>query len=494
MPVRTRVAPSPTGDPHLGTAYTALFALAFARSQGGQFLLRIEDTDQVRSSPESEKLIMESLSWLGLHWDEGPDIGGPFGPYRQSERTHIYRQHLDQLLAKGHAFHCFCSPARLAEMREAQMAAGESSRYDGLCTKLSRRELEQKLAAGTPHVVRMRVPDEGSCSFHDRLRGEIQIDWREVDMQVLLKSDGMPTYHLAVVVDDHLMQVSHIIRGEEWITSVPKHKLLFEYFGWEMPELIHLPLLRNPDKSKLSKRKNPVSLAYYRRLGILPEALVNYLGRMGFSLQDEAEKFPLMRMIDEFDWNRMTPGAPVFDPQKLEWLNGRWIREDLDEDALVERLQEWGLGADFLKKLMPLVQERLTSFSQLLPMAGFLLSGTLALTEEDFAHKKLTAEEIRRILQLSIWCLEGQKKWQSEEIARGLKQISAHLDLGLRDFLFPLFVAVSGSPVSLPLFSSMEVLGPDMTRARLRHALALLGGLSKKQLKRLEKDYAGMDF
>jgi glutamyl-tRNA synthetase len=293
MTVRTRIAPSPTGFPHVGTAYIALFNLCFAKQHGGEFILRIEDTDQVRSTPESEQMILDSLKWLGLNWAEGPDVGGPHAPYRQSERRDIYTAHTQQLVDAGHAFACFCSEDRLTALRTEQMANKQTPRYDGHCLSLSLAETTAKIAAGDAYVVRMKVPTEGICEIQDLLRGQIDIPWEQVDMQVLQKTDGLPTYHLANVVDDHLMQITHVIRGEEWISSAPKHKLLYQYFGWDMPVLCHMPLLRNPDKSKLSKRKNPTSITYYRDMGFLPEALTNYLGRMGWSMPDEREKFTL---------------------------------------------------------------------------------------------------------------------------------------------------------------------------------------------------------
>ena len=252
-PVRTRIAPSPTGDPHVGTAYVALINYCFAKKHGGTFLLRIEDTDQARSTPESEVAILASLRWLGLSWDEGPDVGGPHGPYRQSERSAIYTTYIDELLARGHAFRCFCTPERLDEMREAQKMAKLPPRYDGRCLAIPASESEAR-AKAEPYVVRMRVPDRGTAVVEDLRRGRIEIEWNTVDMQILMKSDGLPTYHLANVVDDHLMEITHVIRGEEWVSSAPKHLLLYEYFGWEPPAFLHVPLLRNPDKSKLSKR------------------------------------------------------------------------------------------------------------------------------------------------------------------------------------------------------------------------------------------------
>ncbi|HAH80255.1 MAG TPA: glutamate--tRNA ligase, partial [Gammaproteobacteria bacterium] len=289
MKVRTRIAPSPTGDPHVGTAYMALFNWVFARQHEGEFILRIEDTDQARSTTASEQAIFTALQWLGLDWDEGPDVEGAKGPYRQSERKELYLQHVQTLLDKNHAFYCFCSKERLDTVRAEQQAAKQTTRYDGHCANLSAEEVQARLAAGEEHVVRMRVPETGDCTFRDRLRGEITIPYSQIDMQVLLKADGMPTYHLAVVVDDHHMDITHILRGEEWLNSVPKHQLLYSYFDWPMPELIHLPLLRNTDQSKLSKRKNPTSVTYYRDQGFLPEALCNYLGLMGWSMPNEQE-------------------------------------------------------------------------------------------------------------------------------------------------------------------------------------------------------------
>ncbi|MBT7370721.1 MAG: glutamate--tRNA ligase, partial [Gammaproteobacteria bacterium] len=325
MKIRTRVAPSPTGDPHVGTAYMALFSYCHAKKNGGEFVLRIEDTDAERSTPESEQVILDSLRWLGLDWDEGPDVDGPHGPYRQSERSEIYTKYAQQLMDDGHAFRCFCSKERLDEMRAKQMSSGETARYDGHCLGLSQEEINSRLGAGENHVVRMKVPDEGECIVQDELRGDINIAWSQIDMQVLLKADGYPTYHLAVVVDDHLMEITDIIRGEEWINSAPKHILLYEYLGWDMPRLIHMPLLRNPDKSKLSKRKNPTSIGFYKAMGFLPEAVLNYLGMLGWSMPDGEEKFTLDEMIENFDIMRISLGAPVFDVEKLKWLNGRWL-------------------------------------------------------------------------------------------------------------------------------------------------------------------------
>ena len=489
MTVRTRIAPSPTGDPHVGTAYVALFNMAFARSQGGQFLLRIEDTDQTRSTPESEQAILDALHWLGLDWDEGPDNGGPHGPYRQSERSDIYRQHADQLLDSGHAFRCFCSSERLDELRKTQMAEKQPLGYDGHCLHLQQDEVAQRLANNEPHVVRMNVPREGQCTFNDMLRGEISIEWSQIDLQVLLKADGMPTYHLANVVDDHLMEISHVIRGEEWINSAPKHILLYQYFGWETPVFCHLPLLRNTDKSKLSKRKNPTSILFYQRMGYLPEALLNYLGRMGWSMPDEREKFTLDEMLEAFDIQRVSLGGPVFDVEKLSWLNGMWIREELSDEQLADRLQEWALNRDTLMAFLPFAKQRMETLSDIAPLGGYLVSGMLPISADDLNSAGMEEDQLLEVLQFALWRLESVQIWNRDNIFNALKTVADGMEIKLKPFLAPLFIAVAGSSASISVMDSMNLLGADMSRARLRYAIDLLGGIGKKKLKKLEKAY-----
>ena len=485
MTVRTRIAPSPTGDPHVGTAYMALFNWAFARQHDGQFVLRIEDTDQARSTPESEQAIFTALRWLGLDWDEGPNVGGPYGPYRQSERQALYLEHIEKLLAQGDAFHCFCSKQRLDEVRAEQQAAKQTTRYDGHCLGLSADEVAKRLAAGEPSVVRMRVPETGACTFKDRLRGEVTIPYSQIDMQVLLKADGMPTYHLAVVVDDHLMGITHILRGEEWLNSVPKHQLLYQYFDWPMPELVHLPLLRNTDQSKLSKRKNPTSVTYYRDQGYLPEALLNYLGLMGWSMPDEQELFTLQQMVQAFDIDRISTSGPIFDQDKLRWMNGQYLRA-LDAEAYAEKVQEWLLNKDRLRDLIPLVQERAERLSDLLPLVDYLLGARRALKPEDFAHKKLEREQVVKVIHHTLALFDRKRSWQRDDLYESIKALAEQCDLKLREFLFPLFIAISGREVSLPLFDSLIFLGPDLSRGRLRDALEVLA-ISGKERKRLDK-------
>ncbi|MGQ7260545.1 glutamate--tRNA ligase [Vreelandella sp. V005] len=489
MTVRTRIAPSPTGDPHVGTAYIALFNLCFARQHGGQFILRIEDTDRLRSTPESEQMILDSLSWLGLEWDEGPDVGGPHGPYRQSERGDIYAQHAQQLLDAGHAFKCYRTSEELDELRESRKAAGLQLALKPADLALDAQEQARREQEGWPYVVRMKVPAEGVCVVKDMLRGTIEVEWAQVDAQILLKSDGMPTYHLANVVDDHLMAITHVLRGEEWINSAPKHQLLYEYFGWEMPQLCHMPLLRNPDKSKLSKRKNPTSINYYRRMGFLPQAVTNYLGRMGWSMPDEREKFSLQEMMAEFDVQRVSLGGPVFDLEKLTWLNGVYIREDLDDDALLSALREWAFNDAYVKQILPQVRPRVETLSQVMPLAGHFFAGMPTLTKESFESIKLEDEELVKLLQFLVWRFEGVSAWNKEVLLNEVKLLAEHFDVKMKAFLAPVFIAITGSTSSTSVMDAMAILGSDVTRARLRHAIEVLGGVSKKQAKRFEKEF-----
>ena len=471
----------------------ALFNRCFAHAHGGQFILRIEDTDQARSTAAAEQMILDSLRWLGLDWDEGPDVGGEHGPYRQSERRDIYGQYAWQLVEQGDAFVCYRTPEELDGLREARREAGKSTALKPADLELSAEEQAARKSVDAPFVIRMRVPDEaGACVVKDRLRGDIELDWGMVDAQILLKSDGMPTYHLANVVDDHLMGITHVIRGEEWLNSAPKHQLLYQYFGWEMPELCHMPLLRNPDKSKLSKRKNPTSILYYERMGFLPEALVNYLGRMGWSMPDEQEKFSLDDMQAVFDIDRVSLGGPIFDVEKLKWLNGLWLRENFDAERLKERLKAWLWNDATLDKILPHALGRMEVLSDFVPMSSYLLSGEVVVDAAAFDGTAETSEEIVRRLQFVLWRLEVQQDWERGALFESLKQLAESLELKPKVLFAPLFVAVSGKSSAYSIPDSMSILGPDLTRARLRNAIVVLGGVSKKAAKRLEKEYAAL--
>lgn len=481
-PVRVRVAPSPTGDPHVGTAYIALFNRCFARKTGGKFVLRIEDTDQARSTAESERAIFEALHWLGLDYDEGPDVGGPFGPYRQSERTDVYRREVARLVDSGHAYACFCSAERLAEVRAAQQAHKESSRYDRHCRAMDPAEAARRVAAGEPHVVRLAVPLEGETTFRDRLRGPITIANETIDDQVLLKSDGFPTYHLACVVDDHLMEITHVCRAEDWITSTPKHVLLYEAFGWQAPEFIHMPLLRNTDKSKISKRKNQTSLAWYRREGYLPEALLNFLALLGYSMADGREVFTFDEMVEAFSWDRVTTGGPVFDMEKLAWLNGEYIRAMSPADFAARARAAGVVPPEFpAEKFLaaaPMFQERVKRLSELPEHTEYFLRELPFEADELLPKKKgkptHTADETRAILAATRDCLAGAAEWTSAGMDAAMRRFCESCGWKTRDLFMTLRVAVTGRTVSTPLFETMEILGRDESLARLAHAVAKL--------------------
>jgi glutamyl-tRNA synthetase len=480
-PVRLRVAPSPTGDPHVGTAYMSLFNLAFVRQQGGQFVLRVEDTDRARFRADSEQQVYDTLRWLGLQWDEGPDVGGPYGPYRQSERLDTYRPYVDRLLEAGHAYHCWCTPARLQEMREDQQRRKVPTGYDRLCVGKSREERAALPGFAEEPVVRMLVPDDAPLQFVDLIRGEVSAP--RPDDQVLLKTDGFPTYHLAVVVDDGLMRITHVVRGEEWISSTPKHLLLADWLGFPRPAYAHMPLLRNVDKSKISKRKNPAArLTWFQEQGYLPEALLNFLGLLGYSLPSQEEVFTFAQMSESFDWARVNTVGPVFDLDKLGWLNGHYVRELAPEDFAVRALpflQGAGLvgspasAAELaaLAGAVPLVQERVTLLSELPPMLRFLFVPEDAFAVDEAAAAKAFGPGSAEVLTAAADALAPLDTWTTATVQAAVD--AALLEgLGLKrgKAYLPLRAAVCGASVSPPLPESMALLGKERTLRRLRAA------------------------
>ncbi len=483
-PVRTRVAPSPTGDPHVGTAYIALINYCFAKKHNGQFLLRIEDTDQARSTLASEQAILDSLKWLGLSWDEGPDIGGPHGPYRQSERSAIYTQYCNQLIAHGHAFKCYCTAEKLAETRRHQIAAKQPPKYDGTCLSLTDADCARLDADGVAHVVRMKIPTEGKCIVNDTLRGEIEFEYSVVDMQVLMKSDGLPTYHLANVVDDHLMGITHVMRGEEWISSAPKHLLLYQYFGWEPPVLTHLPLLRNADRSKLSKRKNPTSILFYQRAGYLPAAMQNFLGLFIKSASEEDEKTSLQDLIDGFDVHNISLGGPVFDTSKLDWLNGRYLREELTTAQFLDEIRKWALNEAYLLPIAEMSQSRIVRLSDLGALtAPFFMNRIDGLSVDRLRDGvKIEADQQRAAYTLALQQFDAMVEWNKDNVDAALRSTATALDIKLKDMIRTFYLAVLGSPQGVPLFDAITHLGRDILRERLRHAMELLGVASKKEV------------
>lgn len=476
-PVRVRIAPSPTGDPHVGTAYMALFNYVFARKEGGTFVLRIEDTDQGRARADSEQMIFQALRWIGLSWDEGPDVGGPYAPYRQSERAQHYQDHAGILLERGHAYRCFCTEADLAAARAQQEGAKERG-YPRTCRGIDPGDATRRAAAGESHVIRLKMPLGGTIEFKDQLRKKPQRwDAAQMDDQVLLKSDGLPTYHLANVVDDHLMEITHVIRAEEWLSSTPKHVVLYQAFGWEAPQWFHMPLLRNPDKdkTKISKRHNPVSINYYRDAGILPQALLNFLGQMGWSFGDNREKFTLDEMISVFSWDRISLGGPVFNLDKLTSLNEKYLQEQSHEQ-LADLAMAWRMNREFLVKLMPLVQRRMKRLSDLVPLTEFFFSGDLdyAPVAADLAVPGQAPAAVAEGLRDYVARFEAREGWSAAVLEEVAKQWTEALGWQTKHAFTLLRLALTARRASPPLFETMELLGKELARRRLRQAADLI--------------------
>ncbi|MCI0652257.1 MAG: glutamate--tRNA ligase [Planctomycetes bacterium] len=471
QPPRVRIAPSPTGDPHVGTAYVALFNSTFARANGGTFLLRIDDTDRTRYRADSERAIMESLRWLGIRWDEGPDVGGPHAPYRQSERGDIYRRRAEEMVARGAAYRCFCTAERLERMRAAQRADKRFAGYDRACRGLSAAEVERLRAEGKPHVIRLLVPLDGSTAVHDELHGQIVVANAEIDDQVLFKSDGFPTYHLANCADDIAMGITHVIRAEEWIISTPKHVLIYRALGAPLPRFYHVPLLRNADKSKISKRKNPVSLDYYRRQGYLPEALLNFLANMGWASPEGKEIFDREHFARHFRPEDIHLGGPVFDLEKLRWMNGVYIRA-LPPAELVERLRSEGFlpaaaDAASVGRVLPLVAERLHLLSEFEELTRFYFAEPGAIAVAELGPLKGGAAGCARLLAEAGAALARVGRWEGGEIEPVLETARAALAASKPELFMPLRLALTGRKDSPPILEVMQVLGKDKVLARL---------------------------
>ena len=479
MSVRVRVAPSPTGDPHIGTAYIALLNYCWARRNGGSFILRIEDTDQQRCTSESERQIFESLKWLGLSYDEGPDVGGAHGPYRQSERVAagVYQPHVDRLLEQGDAYRCFCTAERLAQVREQQAAAKQPIMYDRCCRELDPAAAAKRAADGEAHVIRMKAPLDGAFSYADRLRKQpFSKQWEEIDDQVLVKSDGWPTYHLAAVVDDHLMGITHVIRAEEWLNSLPKHVWLNERLGFEVPEYLHVGLLRNADRSKISKRKNPTSLLWYRERGYLPSALVNFLALIGHSHPDGREFFDLAELVSIFELDRLSVGGPVFDMDKLRHVQGQYLRDLGDaelkaaiHDALDQRLDT----------LLPLLRERMTFGGDVTWLADFFFAPEVKPHLDDLVPKGWDAGQAKQALEalrsaINKAAKKGDLEWNVAGIEALVRGLAEQKDWKPKQFFMTIRVAMAGRRESPPLFEVMHELGQLAVMARLESAIQQL--------------------
>lgn len=482
MTVRVRIAPSPTGDPHVGTAYMALFNLVFARHHGGKFILRIEDTDRTRSRPEYEQSIFDSLRWCNINWDEGPDVGGPYGPYRQSERTDIYREYCQKLLDLGKAYKCFATPQELTEMREVMAAQGERSGYDRRYRNLSDEEITKREGEGQSYTIRLKVPLTGECIYQDAVKGRISVPWADVDDQVLMKSDGFPTYHLANVVDDYLMKITHVIRGDEWMSSTPKHVYLYEAFGWEPPVFMHMPLLLGVDGKKLSKRKNPTSIFYYRDAGYLPEAFLNFLSLMGYSMPGDKEIYTIEEFVQDFDVSRVGVSGAVFDVKKLDWLNQQYIINNIPVDNLWNRLQDWAFRDDRISKLMPLIHTRIKNFGDFFDLCDFFFINELKYTPQLFEVEGLKPQYGAYILQTIIWKLDAVEDWGSSALFQASKDVAKLFSVNHKKVVMPLlFASIMGKRFGPPLFDSVQILGKFTARARFLKAIEFLGGISKKR-------------
>ena len=472
--VRVRFAPSPTGYLHVGGLRTALYNYLFAKHVGGKFILRIEDTDQSRKVEDAVENAIETLKWAGIHYDEGPDRDGGYGPYVQSQRLVLYSKYAQELIGKGYAYHCFCTSERLQEIRQKQLAAKLSPSYDRHCRSVSREEAESRISAGEPYVIRMKIPLEGELSFEDIIRGRVTIVHQMIDDQVLIKSDGFPTYHLAVVVDDHLMGITHIIRGEEWLSSVPKHILLYRFFGWEVPVLAHLPLLLNPDKSKLSKRQGDVAVEEYRDKGYLKEAIVNFIAFLGWNPGDEREIFSLEQLVQEFSLERVGKSGAVFNIEKLNWLNQQHIKRKSNEELAqlikpyLQSVQWSDVDERYFFGVIELLKERLIFPKDFIEMSSYFFRDPESFDEAGV--KKYWDPETNDRLKIFAGHLESLAEYTRHSIEAAMRQLAEELQVKPIKLIHPARLAISGRTIGPGLFEMMELLGKETVIRRLYYA------------------------
>ena len=486
-PARVRVAPSPTGHMHLGTARTALYDYLLAKKTGGKFILRVEDTDVKRTVPGAEQEIMDGLRWLGLNYDEGPDVGGPFGPYRQTERREIYQQHAKMLVDSGHAYPCFCTPDRLEKMRQDQQKRKLPPHYDGLCRKLSPDEAARRVASGEKHVIRFKMPKEGSTTAHDVLRGDIVIENKNIDDYVILKSDGLPTYHLAAMVDDHLMQITHVFRGSEWLGTFPLHVNIVRAFGWDEPEWVHLSVFLKPSgKGKMSKREaadaikdgHSIFIKDMQDLGFIPEGLLNWMVLMGWGVS-EGDVLTLDDMIQKFDLEHLNPSPAAINFTKLDHFNGTHIRL-LPDPELAARIKPFFVKAGFavkdniLIKLTPLIKERIVTLDEAVDMAGFFFKENVDPKPEELVAKGLSPAQSLDTARQALAVLDGVNPLTVHAAEPPMRELAEKMGLSAGQVFGILRVAVTGQKVSPPLFESMEIIGREKVLARIRKAIELL--------------------
>lgn len=484
-PVRVRIAPSPTGYFHIGSARTALFNWLFARKHGGSFIVRIEDTDRTRYRPEAVDDLVTSLRWLGLDWDEGPEVGGSYGPYIQSDRLDLYQHHADRLVKEGYAYKCYCSPERLEAIREEQRKSKKRIGYDRHCRALTPDQQSQYERQGITPVIRLKAPLEGQTTFHDMVYGTITVENATLDDLVLLKSDGFPTYHLAVVVDDHHMEISHILRGDEWLPTVPNRIVLYHAFGWKIPVYAHLPLILAPTgKGKLSKRHGGVEIRDFRRQGYLPEAMVNYLARVGWSYDDKTEIFGRDELIRYFDLSGINNSPARFSYERLEWMNGYYIRQlgpaDL-ANKLVPFLDEAGLNvsAAEVQPLVPLVQERLKTLSEAVNWLDFFFQDRVDYDPNLLIGKKMDAAGSLTALEQARATLASLSPFEAETIEPALRSLADALGLKAGQLLGVIRIAVSGKQVAPPLFETLAALGQERTLLRIDEGLEVLSQITE---------------
>ena len=479
--VRTRFAPSPTGYPHVGNIRTALFAWLFARRHGGSFIVRIEDTDVARRVKGAVEAILDSLRWLGLDWDEGPEVGGKYGPYFQSQRLDLYQQAAERLVSQGDAYYCYCSPERLEEMRKEQVRRKQPPGYDRHCRDLTDEERAQKAAEGITPVVRFKTPLVGQTRFRDVIWGEIVFENSTLDDLVLLKSDGYPTYHLANVADDHEMQISHVIRGEEWLSSTPRHVLLYQALGYEPPQFGHLPMLLGTDRSKLSKRHGAVSVTEFQKQGYLPEAILNFLALLGWSLDDRTELLSRQELIENFSLERVSKTAGIFNREKLDWMNGVYIRslslEDFTRRALpfldkgLPRKVKRPLSTEYIKQIMPLIQERAKTLAEVPELVEFFFIDELKYEADLLIGKGMTQESTLQALEVAGQRLEKMGAFDTESLEALLRPLAVELGLKTGQLFGALRVAVTGRTAAPPLFQTMAVVGRERCLERIKAAL-----------------------
>jgi len=474
-PVRVRFAPSPTGEPHVGNIRTALFAWLFARGQGGTFLIRIEDTDRARFVEGAVESILDSLRWLGLDWDEGPDVGGPYGPYYQSDRKERgnYKVAVNRMLSSGHGYYCFCSPEHLKTVREQQRAASKPPGYDRHCRGMSQDQLTEAMSENATPVVRFAMPESGQTVVSDLVRGEVAFENKLIDDFVMLKSDGFPTYHLANVVDDHAMKISHVLRAEEWLPSLPRHWAMYEALGFEKPLFAHVPIILAPDKSKLSKRHGATSISEFRKTGYLPQAIVNFLSLLGWSLDDKSEVFSLEELKEHFSIQRVAKSAAIFNVEKLDWMNGLYLRS-LPPETLADALFEyWATSSPHgfdrepdratLLKMVPLINERMKSLHDAAALIRFMFTEELNYETDSLIQKKMDAERTLSALEHALETLQNAEPFEAAGLEASLRALAEKLELKPGQLFGTLRAATTGQRISPPLFESMEVLGKRRT-------------------------------